>query len=70
MPARKKERGPYAGGLARRQKILDTTVALLGEVGYYGLSMRDIARRVGISHPGVIYHFPTKEALLAAVIER
>ena len=70
MPARKKERGPYAGGLARRQKILDTTVALLGEVGYYGLSMRDIARRVGVSHPGVIYHFPTKEALLAAVIER
>lgn len=64
------ERGPYAGGLARRDKILDVTVDMIAEVGYHGLSMRDIARRVGISHPGVIYHFPNKEALLMAVIDR
>ena len=63
-------RGPYAGGLARRERILDVTIQMLAEVGYHGLSMRDVARRVGISHPGVIYHFPTKEALLMAVIQR
>lgn len=73
MPAssqRGGERGPYAGGLARRDKILDVTVEMIAEVGYHGLSMRDVARRVGISHPGVIYHFPNKEALLMAVIDR
>ncbi|MDO5746821.1 MAG: TetR/AcrR family transcriptional regulator [Actinomycetaceae bacterium] len=68
--ARRGERGPYAGGLARRDKILDVTVEMIAEVGYHGLSMRDVARRVGISHPGVIYHFPNKEALLMAVIDR
>lgn len=66
----KGERGPYAGGLARRDKILDVTVQMIAETGYHGLSMRDVARRVGISHPGVIYHFPNKEALLMAVIDR
>lgn len=64
------ERGPYAGGVARREAILDATVDMIAEVGYHGLSMRDVARRVGISHPGVIYHFPSKDALLMAVIER
>ena len=70
-PAHKSgERGSYAGGVARREAILDATVDMIAEVGYHGLSMRDVARRVGISHPGVIYHFPSKEALLMAVIER
>lgn len=64
------ERGSYAGGLARREAILDATVEMLAEVGYHGLSLRDVARRVGISHPGVIYHFPSKEALLMAVVQR
>lgn len=57
-------------GQARREAILDATVSLLAEVGYHGLSMRDIALRVGISHPGIIYHFPSKESLVRAVIER
>lgn len=64
------ERGSYAGGVARREAILDAAVSMIAEVGYHGMSMRDIARRVGISHPGVIYHFPSKEALMMAVIER
>lgn len=49
-PAHKSgERGPYAGGVARREAILDATVDMIAEVGYHGLSMRDVARRVGIS---------------------
>lgn len=63
-------RGRKTSGEARREAILDATVGLLAEVGYHGLSMRDLARRVGISHPGVIYHFPSKESLVMAVIKR
>lgn len=66
----KSERGPYASGLARREAILDAAVDLLAEVGYHGMSLRDVARKVGISHPGVIYHFPSKEVLLMSVVER
>jgi AcrR family transcriptional regulator len=43
---------------------------LYGEAGYLGSSLREIAKRVGITHAGLLYYFPTKEALLAAVLER
>jgi AcrR family transcriptional regulator len=59
----------YAKGRAKRQLILDEATALFGEVGYRAASLREIAARVGISHPGLLHHFPTKEALLAAVLE-
>lgn len=66
----RRARGSYASGLARREAILDAAVDLLGDVGYHGMSLRDVARNVGISHPGVIYHFPSKEILLMSVVDR
>ena len=59
----------YAKGRAKRAEILDTAMAVFGEVGYRGASLRDIAARCGISHPGLLHHFATKEALLMAVLE-
>ncbi len=59
----------YAKGRARRAEILDTAMAVFAEVGYRGASLRDIAGRCGISHPGLLHHFATKEALLMAVLE-
>ncbi|MEI7033513.1 TetR/AcrR family transcriptional regulator [Streptomyces pratensis] len=60
----------YAKGRAKRTEILDQAMALFGEVGYRGASLRVIATRCGISHPGLLHHFPTKEALLLAVLQR
>lgn len=60
----------YAKGRARRAEILDTAVSVFGEVGYRGASLRDIAARCNLSHPGLLHHFPTKEALLLAALER
>lgn len=59
----------YAKGRARRSEILDQAMALFGEAGYRGTSLRLIAQRCGISHPGLLHHFPTKESLLLAVLE-
>ncbi len=59
----------YAKGRARRREILDQAMALFGEAGYRGASLREIATRCGLSHPGLLHHFPTKEALLLAVLE-
>ncbi len=63
-------RGGYAKGRAKRTEILDQAMALFGEAGYRGASLRVIATRCGISHPGLLHHFPTKEALLLAVLQR
>ena len=43
---------------------------LFGEVGYRTASLREVASRVGISHPGLLHHFASKAVLLAAVLER
>lgn len=64
----RRERG-YAKGRATRVQIVEAAMVLFGEVGYRSASLREIASRVGISHPGLIHHFPTKEVLLAAVLE-
>lgn len=59
----------YAKGRAKRREILDQAMALFGEAGYRGASLREIATRCGLSHPGLLHHFPTKESLLLAVLE-
>lgn len=64
------EQRGYAKGRAKRAEIIDRATALFGEAGYRGVSLREIAARCAISHPGLLHHFATKEALLTAVLER
>lgn len=54
----------------RREQILTTATDMFSEVGYRGTSLRDIAMRVGITHPGLLYHFHSKEELLQAVLAK
>lgn len=62
--------GGYLKGRIRREDIITAAATAYAEAGYQGSSLREIAKRVGISHAGLLYYFPTKEALLAAVLER
>jgi AcrR family transcriptional regulator len=55
-------------GDVRRKRILSTAVEVFGEQGYRGTSLREIARRVGISDAGLLHHFGSKTGLLAATI--
>ncbi|WP_435738266.1 helix-turn-helix domain-containing protein [Cellulosimicrobium sp. PMB13] len=59
----------YAKGRAKREQILQAAIQLFGEVGYHSASLRELASRVGMSHPGLLHHFPTKVSLLEAVLE-
>lgn len=58
--------GPYHHGDLRRA-LVAAARALLEEAGPEALSLRDVARRVGVSHNAPYRHFPTRQALLAAV---
>ena len=60
----------YRKGRMRREDIITAATAAYGESGYLGASLRDIAKRAGISHAGLLYYFPATEQLLAAVLER
>lgn len=50
--------------------IMDAAERRIREAGYSGFSFRDIAADVGVKSSSVHYHFPTKEALGAAVAAR
>ncbi|WP_253953859.1 TetR/AcrR family transcriptional regulator [Schaalia sp. 19OD2882] len=70
MASDKRVRGAYSAGLATRDAILVAAMRLIAQSGFRGFSLRDLGRAVGVSHPAVIYHFPSKEALLTAVVKR
>ena len=61
---------PESGRSARSEAILDGAAQMFAEHGYHGASLRNIADQVGLSHPGMLHHFPTKDTLLDAVIDR
>lgn len=52
-----------------RQRILRASVELLTEEGVGGLSLREVARRAGVSHQAPYHHFADREAILAAIAE-
>jgi AcrR family transcriptional regulator len=54
----------------RRREILDAATRLIATAGFNGVSLGDIATRCGISKAGVLHHFPSKEHILTAVLER
>ncbi|TWB24379.1 TetR family transcriptional regulator [Nitrospirillum amazonense] len=50
--------------------ILDTSEDLFAQLGYFGVTIKDVADRMGI-HPALIhYYFDGKKALFDAVFER
>lgn len=50
--------------------ILDTSEGLFAQLGYFGVTIKDVADRMGI-HPALIhYYFDGKKALFDAVFER
>lgn len=50
-----------------RQSLIDAALELLKEEGINELSLRQVAKRVGVSHNAPYRHFEDKDALLAAV---
>lgn len=54
---------------ARRAEIIATAHDLIAEEGYRSLSLREVARRCGMSAPGLMHHFPDMPSLLEAVLE-
>lgn len=59
----------YATGRATKDSIVASAVDVFGQRGFYGTSLRGIAREAGVDHSTLIHHFRNKTTLLLAVIE-
>lgn len=57
-------------GAQTAERILDAAELLFSERGFDGTGLREVAREAGIRAPSLYNHFPNKEALYAAVLER
>ncbi len=63
-------RGSYAKGQARRQQIVDEALIVFARSGFHSGSMREIAKRVGLTNTGLMHHFASKEELFSEVIRQ
>ena len=54
---------------SRDQCILETTVDLLGEVGFEGFRVHDVAERAGVGLGTIYRRWPTRDSLIVAAFE-
>ncbi len=65
----KKTRNKVQSGANRRQELLRVCARLFREKGFDGTTIRDISSAAGMHSGSPFYHFPSKQAMLLAVME-
>jgi AcrR family transcriptional regulator len=54
----------------RYQRILDAATSVFADKGYHGTLVDDIAEEADTSKGGVYFHFPNKQAIFLALLDR
>ncbi|MYR08008.1 TetR family transcriptional regulator [Gordonia sp. SID5947] len=55
---------------SKREMIVDQALRVIGEQGVGALTYEMIAEQAALTKAGIVYHFPTKDELLAAVVDK
>jgi len=55
--------------VSHRQVILDAALELLAAAAGGDITLDAVARQAGVTKPGLMYHFPSRRALLLGVVE-
>jgi AcrR family transcriptional regulator len=63
------DQGRKASKDVRRQQLIDATITVLGHKGYAALTVADVAKQAGLSTGIVIFHFNSKDELLADTMQ-
>jgi AcrR family transcriptional regulator len=53
-----------------REQVLAASLALIEDEGVAALSLREVARRAGVSHQAPYHHFGNKEGIVAELVVR
>lgn len=53
----------------RRTQLIEATLSTIAECGFSRTTLTEVARRAGLSHGLVLFHFETKEKLLAETLD-
>ena len=68
-PVSRSRGGTGRAGDETRAQILDVALRLFTERGYEGTSIRDLSDALGMTKSALYYHFPSKEAIVMAVVD-
>jgi AcrR family transcriptional regulator len=63
-------RGQYAKGVAKREEILTSALAVIARNGYRRTSVRELADEVGLSQAGLLHYFSSKEELFQEILRK
>lgn len=55
--------------MTTKEKIIETALDLFSQRGYDGVSVRDIARAVGIRESSIYNHFESKQAIFDGIVD-
>jgi AcrR family transcriptional regulator len=66
MPKKTSKVAPPKG---KAEQILEEATLLIGDRGYHGFGIHELAQRCGLSNPGLLYHFGSKDKLLIALLQ-
>ncbi|MFI0819692.1 TetR/AcrR family transcriptional regulator [Streptomyces sp. NPDC021098] len=67
-PEKPDDDAPTRRGQERRAEIVRCALDVIAERGYRGATLSAVAERAGLTQQGLLHYFPTKEALLIAVL--
>ena len=54
----------------RRKELIDAAMELFSEKGFYNTAVSDIVKRVGVAQGTFYYHFPSKNSIADALVDR
>ena len=52
----------------RKEQVIHEAIRFFGQYGFHGARLADIAKAAGVTEPGLLHHFPSKEYLLMEVL--
>ncbi len=61
---------PSTESVPVRDRLLDSAEQVIAREGVSSLTLESVAREAGVSKGGLLYHFPSKSALITAIVER
>ena len=52
----------------RKEQVIHQAIRFFGQYGFHGTRLVDIAKAAGVTEPGLLHHFPSKEHLFMEVL--
>ncbi len=62
--------GPASRKELSHERIVDAAARAIRREGYAGVGVADVMKEAGLTHGGFYAHFPSRDAMLVAAMER